>query len=75
MPADVTLKSLEIKGHSVISSVKCTLSNNESSPVFEKANYGHSNLKTINFDPQRPVKAVSACDAGSSAFEFHFKDA
>ena len=47
MPADVFLKSIEFKGSTTsqdinrVNSVRCTLSNNTVSPVFEREGAGH----------------------------------
>ena len=63
-PPNVSLKSITFTtfheiGRSV-SSVRCILSNNESSPLFKTSEKRQSHQKTINFDANRPVKFVQA---------------
>ena len=68
---DVTLKSLEFCGDKdLIASVKCNLSNGQSSPVFCKVGgkYSESNPKTIEFD-STPIRTVSAADEQDHDFE------
>ena len=77
MPDDVSLKSLHFKYYSGISSVKCTLTNDIESPVFENSQVDHYRPKTIEFDPQRPVRAVSSCDNNGQLnyiYELRFLD-
>ena len=63
MPPGVSLKSLHFKlCDGTISSVKCTLTNGIESPVFENPQFNHYDSKTIEFDPKRPVRAVSSYD-------------
>ena len=63
MPPGVSLKSLHFKlCDGAISSVKCTLTNYIESPVSENTHYDHNYPETIEFDPQRPVRAVSSYD-------------
>ena len=53
MPADVRLQSLEFKsacGNNGIASVKVTLTNGLSSPVFEKEGVMFDNEKRLDFD-------------------------
>ena len=80
MPADVFLKSIEFKGHDAsandcaINSVRCTLSDNTISPLFE-IEKAHHNPKTINFDSQRLVKRVEASQNSSAPMKITFFDA
>ena len=69
MPKDVTLKSLEFKSHNdtecLLSSVKCHLSNGQSSPIFENEQTKHYQPMMINFQAQTPIKAVAAYDGAN----------
>ena len=64
MPDDVSLKSITFKdrdnNRDRINSVQCTLSNEDASPLFETQGNHHA-PKTIVFDPQRPIRKVTAC--------------
>ena len=65
MTADLSLKSIEFKsvsGNNPISSVRCTLTNGVSSPLFEKAGVSHEKPATYNFDVNRKVCKVEAHD-------------
>ena len=62
MPPGVSLKSLQFKSFVSICSVKCTLTNGIESPVFESKLETQTRPRTIEFDPQRPVRAVSSYD-------------
>ena len=76
MRFDVSLKSIEFKSchHPFVSSVKCILSNNISSPVFESAGQEHYHPTTIKLNPKRPAKRVQAFSDGESAYRVTFKD-
>ena len=58
--AGVSLKSIEFKSAADISSVRCTLTNGVSSPLFEKAGVTHNNPIAYNFDANRKVCKVEA---------------
>ena len=66
----VRLQSLEMKSNaSVLSSVRCVLSNGISSPVFENENAGvkHDQTEIINLDPSRQIRFLQAYDDGSQS--------
>lgn len=76
---EVFLKSLELKSHaqgaSYISSVRCVMSNGESSPELMKEGMTHSDAKTIHFDPVgRPVRYIQAWDHCHSTRRLTFSD-
>ena len=59
MLPDVQLKTLTFKSfNGAISSVSCTLTNNFESSVYEAANKDHSNQKTIEFNPDKPINQI-----------------
>ena len=64
MPGDVSLSSITFKALSsnreYINSVQCTLSNGNSSPLFETVQGEHQQPKTVDFDRQRPIRKVTA---------------
>ena len=64
------LESLEFKDWGVsITSVRATLSNGKSSPVFQREGCSSDllkNPKTITFDQKKPIRAVSAYDNSHS---------
>jgi hypothetical protein len=53
--------------------VQCTLTNQESSPLFDTTGRGQFHAKTINFDANRPVKRVQA-DGRNAAYRITFLD-
>ena len=67
---DVALKSIQFKtimyDYSTLSSVQVSLTNGQSSPVFEKAGVDHKYPKTIDFDLNTPIRAVAAVGGGGS---------
>ena len=77
-PNDVTLKSIDVKVYqqdgSYISSITCTLSNGEVSPVFAKKGITHFTPKTIEFDEDRPVRAVQAWGGANFTRRMTFLD-
>ena len=59
----VKLESLEFKSSaSVLSSVRCVLSNGITSPVFEKEGTIHENNETVRLDSSTTVRHVQAFD-------------
>ena len=72
---DVALKSIQFKtimyDYSTLSSVQVSLTNGQSSPVFEKAGVDHEHPKTIDFDPNKPIRAV---EANISVWRIRFMD-
>lgn len=54
--ASMTFK--EVFNQQKICSVQCTLSDNVSSPVFEKEGCSFKEPCTVNFDEERPVKSI-----------------
>ena len=60
--AEISLRSIEFKsyanGDSRISSVRCTLTNGVSSPLFEKEDVVHYHPVTYNFDPNKKVSKL-----------------
>ena len=78
MDPDGSLKSIEFKTScddcSGVSSVRVSLSNGFSSPVFEKSDHTHYNHETFNFDPNTPIRAVEAYDGGNKVYRIRFMD-
>ena len=69
LEADVKLKSLTFKSYSsAVSSVCCTLTDNKSSGVIEKEGVRHNMPQTIDFDPSKPIRSVSAANQGGGSF-------
>ena len=57
----VSLASIQFKDcEGCISSVQCTLTNGQQSPVFEKVDQEYENTQSISLDPQTPIRAVRA---------------
>ena len=72
MTADLSLKSIEFKASGgALSSVRCTLTNGVSSPLFEKAGVDHNQNATYNFDPKKKVCKVELSSNGNSAGNSH----
>ena len=76
---EVFLQALEVKTHtqgsSYISSVRCIMSNGESSPVFTKEGMHSVEKKIITFDPvKRPVRYIQAWDNCHSTRRLTFLD-
>ena len=72
----VKLQSLEMKSNaSVLSSVRCVLSNGISSPVFEAPGEVHDTERTLEFTPSTKVRYVQAHDEESDTISrIHFMD-
>ena len=47
---------------------------NQPSPLFDTTGKGQFDLKTINFDVNRPVKSVQARSGGNYAYRITFLD-
>lgn len=71
-PEDVHLKSITFStfgvSQTVVSSVQCTLSTDEKSPLFDTKGVDQHHSKTINFDAARPVRSVQARDNSNSPY-------
>lgn len=70
---------MEVKCHAVgstyISSVRCFMSNGETSPVLTREGVYSVDAKTINFDPVRnPVRFIQAWDHCNSTRRLTFLD-
>ena len=75
MNPDVSIKSIEFQTDLALSSVKVNLSNGQSSPVFENSDHHpHHFAKTITFDPNTPIRAVSARDIKDYTGNIKFLD-
>ena len=83
MEPDVYLKAIEFKGvdnfwsDAIVSSVKCTLSNDQESPTFEDKNTTHKYNMRLDFDTTNPIRAVAAYDGNNYWHDVHsvvFKD-
>ena len=72
MTAEMSLKSIEFKANgSILSSVRCTLTNGVSSPLFERAGATHGQPAIYNFDPKRKVCKVELSSNSNSADGSH----
>jgi len=71
MPADASLRSLDLSyshqksGQGALSAIKCTLSNEQQSPLFLSKNSARYHDKVINFKGKRKVAKVQACDGNN----------
>jgi len=80
MRPDASIQSIEFTTHEFanaaggVSSVQVTLSNGQSSPLFETSSTTHAYHETINFDKATPIRAVAAVDRGNFTARIKFLD-
>ena len=74
MSSNARLQSLEFGYHDAISSVRCTLSDTNSSPVFAHKGTLHESPKTIAFNANNPVRYIRASETRDCVQQIYFLD-